>query len=197
MASAGADELTRPQTDDYPDQLEQVIIALLSEGRDSAAEQLAPIAYPRREVEARSEPSESMIASTYKRDRFCCRYCGCRVVPTQIMRLVSEVFPDDFPYHPNWKGGQTHPAITSRSATLDHVVAWSLGGTNVPENLACACWICNRIKGDLTLEQLGWELRPISTDGDWDGLTRYYKPLWDLAGSPMTAGHAVWIRLFG
>lgn len=127
--------MARPLTDDYPDQLELVIIALLSEGRDSAAERLAPIAYPRREVEIRSEPSETVIASIYKRDRFCCRYCGCRVIPTQIMRLVAEVFPDDFPYHPNWKGGQTHPAIPSRSATLDHVVAWTLGGRNDPENL--------------------------------------------------------------
>jgi hypothetical protein len=24
----------------------------------------------------------------------------------------------------------------------------------------CACWICNSIKGDLTLEQMGWELKP-------------------------------------
>jgi hypothetical protein len=188
---------TRPQTDDYPDDLERVIVALLSEGREAAAELLAPIAYPRREVAARSDPSETVIASIYKRDRFHCRYCSCRVIPTQIMRLVSEVFPDDFPYHPNWKGGQTHPAITSRSATLDHIAPWTLGGTNDPENLVCACWICNRIKGDLTLEQMGWELKPIAADTSWDGLTSYYKALWEIAGSPTTGEHPFWIRLFG
>jgi 5-methylcytosine-specific restriction endonuclease McrA len=188
--------MARPQTDDYPDQLEEVILALLTKGRDAAAELLAPIAYPRREVEVRSEPSETVIAAIYRRDHFCCRYCECRVIPTQIMRLVSEVFPDDFPYHPNRKGGQTHPAITSRSATLDHVLAWTLGGRNDSENLVCACWICNRIKGDLTLDQLGWELRPIASDSEWDGLTRYYKQLWELAGCPKTADHAFWMRLF-
>jgi hypothetical protein len=57
--------MARPQTDDYPDQLELVVDALLSEGRDAAAELLAPIAYPRREVETRSDPSETVIASVY------------------------------------------------------------------------------------------------------------------------------------
>lgn len=84
----------------------------------------------------------------------------------------------------------------SRSPTLDHVLPWSLGGTNDPENLVCACWICNQIKGDLTLEQMGWELKPIAANTDWDGLTRYYRLLWELAGSPTRGEHAFWIRLF-
>ncbi|HET7590169.1 MAG TPA: HNH endonuclease [Solirubrobacterales bacterium] len=189
--------MTRPQTDNYAEELRDVIAALISNGRDAAAEKIAPIAYPRREVAVRSEPSEPLIAATYERDHFHCRYCGCRVIPTQVMRLLSEVFPEEFPYHPNWKGGQTHPAIASRSATLDHVVPWSLGGTNDPENLVCACWICNRVKGDLTLEQLGWELRPVSADAEWDGLTGYYRPLWELAGSPTRGDHRLWMRLFG
>jgi len=99
-------------------------------------------------------------------------------------------------YHPNWKGGETHPAITARSATLEHVVPWTAGGTNDPDNLACACWICNQTKGDLFLHQLGWELLPASDDTGWDGLTRYYRQLWELAGRPTTAGHPLWVRLF-
>jgi 5-methylcytosine-specific restriction endonuclease McrA len=169
---------------------------LLSEGIAAAAERLAPIAEPRREVTLRKEPSETVIASIYKRDRFRCRYCGCRVIPTQVMRLISHFFPEDFPYHPNWKGGETHPAIAARSATLDHLVPWTTGGTNNPENLVCACWICNQMKGDLLLEQLGWELLPASDDADWDGLTRYYRRLWEHAGCPSTADHPVWVRLF-
>lgn len=185
----------RPQTDDYPEELEQVIVALLSDGREAAAEILAPIAYPRREVAVRSEPSETVMVSIYKRDRFHCRYCGCKVVPTQIMRLVSETFPDQFPYHPNWRAGHTHPAITSRSPNLDHVVPWAKGGGNDPENLVCACWVCNQIKGDLSLQQLGWKLRPIP-ETDWDGLVRYYRSLWELAGSPSRGDHAFWIRRY-
>ena len=136
-----------------------------------------------------------MIAGIHIRDRFCCRYCGYRVIPTQVMRLIGAIFPDEFPYHPNWKGGRTHPAIALRSASLDHVVAWTLGGRNDPENLACACWICNRVKGELTLAQLGWELRPIP-ETDWDGLTRFYRALWEPAGSPTGSEHRLWMRLY-
>lgn len=98
-----------PQTDDYPEELERVIQALLAGGREAAAELLAPIGYPVREVKPRAEPSESLIASIYQRDRFHCRYCGCRVIPTQIMRLISDLIPEEFPYHPNWRGG-TNPS---------------------------------------------------------------------------------------
>jgi hypothetical protein len=75
-------------------------------------------------------------------------------------------------------------------------VPWSGGGTNDPENLVCACWICNRVKGDLRLEQLGWKLRPIPERTAWDGLTRHYRSLWELAGRPATADHPFWVRLF-
>jgi 5-methylcytosine-specific restriction endonuclease McrA len=188
--------MARPQTDDYPEELEQVVRTLLADGREAAAEELAPIAYPRREVKPRSDPSETVIASVYRRDRFHCRYCGGRVISTQIMRLLSELFPEEFPYHPNWKGGQTHPAIVSRSATLDHVQPWTSGGTNAPDNLVCACWICNRVKGELALDQIGWNLKSIDEESEWDGLIRFYRPLWDLAGRPTSGNHALWIRLF-
>jgi HNH endonuclease len=91
--------------------------------------------------------------------------------------------------------GQTHPAFVSRSATLDHVVPWVAGGTNDESNLVCACWICNRVKGDLSLEQLGWQLLNDPNDSSWDGLTRFYRPLWELAGRPTNADHRLWVRL--
>jgi HNH endonuclease len=188
--------MVRPQTDDYPDELERVIKALLEEGREAAEQLMEPISYPRREVARRADPSETVIASVYRRDHFHCRYCGCQVLPTQVMRLISELFSEEFPYHPNWKGGETHPAIPSRSATLDHVLPWSAGGGNDTDNLVCACWICNRIKGDLMLEQLDWTLLPIKADTQWDGLTRYYRALWKLAGKPKNADHTLWMRLF-
>ena len=55
--------MIRPQTDDYPEELERVVIALVSGDRDRAAKALEPIAYPRREIAERSEPSETVIAS--------------------------------------------------------------------------------------------------------------------------------------
>jgi hypothetical protein len=52
------------------------------------------------------------------------------------------------------------------------------------------------VKGDLTVDQLGWELLPISDGDAWDGLTRFYRPLWELAGRPRSGGHAAWIKRF-
>jgi hypothetical protein len=189
--------VTRPRTDNYADELEMVVTALVAGDRASAADLIAPLAQPPRTVPVRAEASESVVALVYRRDGFRCRYCGCRVIPTQIMRLIAELFPDDFPYHRNWKAGQTHPAIASRSPSLDHIIPWARGGTNDPENLACACWICNQIKGDLTIDQLGWALRDVPTadQRDWDGLTRFYRPLWELAGRPTNADHRLWLRL--
>jgi hypothetical protein len=89
--------MPRPQIDDYPKELEQVISVLLAEGRAAAGVAIASIAHPRHEVAIRIEPSETVIAGVYRRDRFQCRYCAARLIPTQIMRLVAHFFPDDFP----------------------------------------------------------------------------------------------------
>ena len=50
-------------------------------------------------------------------------------------------------------------------------------------NLVTACWGCNRRKGDLRLEEIGWSLiKP--ADPHWKGLTDLYFPLWQAAGEP-------------
>jgi hypothetical protein len=90
----------------------------------------------------------------------------------------------------------THPAILSRSPVLDHVVPGTAGGDWSDEtNLVTACWPCNAAKADLSLEQIGWRVRPISSD-DWDGLISLYPGLWRTAGQPKPALHKSWINAF-
>jgi hypothetical protein len=48
---------------------------------------------------------------------------------------------------------------------------------------------------DMSLDQLGWDLLP-NADDSWDGLTRLYKPLWEMAGEPRTSEHPLWVRLY-
>lgn len=55
--------MIRPKTDDYPECLEHVIVALIAGDVAAAREALEPIAYERREVPQRSDPSETVIAS--------------------------------------------------------------------------------------------------------------------------------------
>jgi hypothetical protein len=111
------------------------------------------------------------------------------------MRLVSRLYPDLFPYHPNWKADSTHPAFASRSATLDHVQPIAGGGDPVGlDNLVTACWSCNRRKGDLHLAELGWSLVE-PRDARWQGLTELFRPLWEAAGRvPLSEDDHAWMR---
>lgn len=187
-------DLVPPPQDDYPEALERVIRAAIEHGLKAGARALAPIAYARHEVTRRPGLGRAMQGQVFQRDRFICCYCGARLIPTPIMELLSELYPDSFPFHPNWKGGQTHPAILSRSPVVDHVQPGSVGGEwHDIDNLVTACWPCNGRKADFTLEQLGWRLRPLSDD-DWDGLTRYYPALWRLAGQPKPDYHRSWMK---
>ncbi len=161
-----------PPQDNFPAQLQRVISRFLAEGRAAGVEELGPIAYRLRELPPRPTLSLAQRLSIYQRDGWLCRYCGGETILTQVMALLGSLFPDLFRYHPNWKTGATHPAIISRSASVDHLYPGSLGGSwTEPDNLATACWLCNMRKADLTLEQLGWSILTAPETSQWDGLT--------------------------
>ncbi len=130
-----------------------------------------------------------------QRDGFHCRYCTGRVIPTPIMELLGGIYPEIFPFQSaNWRAGVTHPAIAARSPAIDHVKPVAHGGALVdPANLATACYPCNSIKADFTLEQLGWTLAPIRGT-EWRGLTEWYRPLWERAKKPKPGYHEAWLR---
>ena len=69
------------------------------------------------------------------------------------------------------------------------------GSWTSEENLVTACWLCNGIKADFSLEQLGWILRePVQ---DWDGLANLYRDFWEKAGRPRPERHLPWMRDLG
>jgi hypothetical protein len=187
---------THRPPDLYVDHIGTAIRALIEDGRTAAELQLAAIAYTPREIEARSAVPMRVVAQVFKRDKFCCRYCGQRTIITPIMELLGGLFPDLFPFHPNWKGGATHPAIMLISPVVDHLNpgAWS-GAWSDLDNLRTSCWPCNQRKGDLTLEQLSWQELAIA-HADWDGLTNSYVALWTFAGCPKPTYHKRWITAF-
>jgi 5-methylcytosine-specific restriction endonuclease McrA len=191
-------KLVPPPEDAYPDVLAELVGVVLREGVGAGAEVLAPIAYSRRLIPKRPGLSRKIQGQIFRRDRFTCRYCGGRLILTPLMELIGGLYPEAFPFHPNWKGGETHPAVLSCSPVVDHIVPGSAGGDWAdPENLVTACWPCNGRKADFTLEQLGWEVRVIREREDWDGLTSSYPSLWRVAGEPKPSYHGAWIAALG
>ena len=69
-------------------------------------------------------PRKSLRKFIYERDGFACRYCG----QTVVIRGGSDSQPD--------------------TATIDHVIPWTKGGSTKAGNLVTACFTCNRDKGD-------------------------------------------------
>ena len=90
---------------------------LLADGQEAARAELAPIAYPPRVCSRprRRSASRRLRCRIFRRDSFCCRYCGAQTILPQVMAMLGALFPDELPFDPNWKGGLTHPAVITRS----------------------------------------------------------------------------------
>jgi hypothetical protein len=118
-----------------------------------------------------------------------------RTILQPISRLLGSVYPDAYPWHLNWKAGRTHPAIIARTTVVDHVIPGTQGGDwTDPRNMVTACWPCNSIKADPTLDQLGWTVWPISSD-PWEGLAGLYRRVWEVVGRPDASYHEDWLGL--
>ena len=184
----------RPDADHFIEPLRAAAKAVASGALADGALQLQAITPPAFEVAPRPTLNATARVAIWRRDSFCCRYCGVRTIPECVLRLLGLVFPDLFPWHPNWRGGHTHPAIPLLSAEVDHIEPGSRGGPWLAaENLVVTCPRCNSVKSDYTLEELGWTLLDVAHP-EWDGLTRWHRPLWEAAGRP---GHQRrWLRAF-
>ena len=117
-------------------------------------------------------PTAKDEVAIFKRDGWCCRYCGCRVVSKKARSVLIRLFPKEA----RWgrRNIEKHSGLAALTASLDHVVPHSRGGTNAFSNLVTACGPCQFGRNDWTLEEVGFNDprdRPPVVDG-WDGLTR-------------------------
>lgn len=108
------------------------------------------------------------------RDGFIDRYSGQRLVFPPVLRVISMALPDEFPYQEHWRTAVTHPAYGELSATVDHVVPVSDGGSDEESNLVTTSMARNSAKLNWSLEQLGWTLLPEGEFRDWDGLVGWF-----------------------
>ena len=152
----------------------------------------APSDHRTRRLKTAYAGSRVRAGATFKRDHFCCRYCGGRVVPVAVMSVLSHLFPEQLPFVHTYKN--VHPMYWTRGAEADHIEPGSRGGdSEAAENHATACVRCNTAKSDNQLQDIGWRLLDPST-ADWDGLTNWYRQLWEQAGQPHRRYHAPWLK---
>ena len=124
------------------------------------------------ERSAQRMPSSSVERAIYVRDGWRCRYCGTRVIDRSMRARLHRCLPDVA----RWgaRNADKHTALAALSASLDHIVPHSRGGTNDEPNLVTACNACQFGRGQWTLEEVGFfdprEYPPVLDE--WDGLTR-------------------------
>jgi hypothetical protein len=111
---------------------------------------------------------------TFVRDGFIDRYSGERLIFPPVLRVLSFTLPTVFPYHPNWKTDETHPAYWEVSATLDHVIPVSRGGVDDESNWVTTSMRRNAAKMSWTLAELGWRLQPPGAMSEWDGMISWF-----------------------
>lgn len=185
--------------------VEKTIRTFISDGYEAGVRELEPIAgeiwpgfarrgrrRPRQAATAGAEvPGKRpafrrrIAAATYVRDHFQCVYCTARVMPLGLLSTLAGVYPEQIPYHVNYKSGSTHPMFWTRTSEADHKDAGSRGGDwSDINNHVTACVLCNTRKGDRSLEEMNWQVRPAESSSDWNGLVDLYRPLWEAAGKP-------------
>jgi hypothetical protein len=101
-------------------------------------------------------------------------------------------------YHAHWTRA-TAPLLDELGAVLDHVNAFSAGGTSGQDNLVTACCKCNGRKSNAPVDE--WNRRPISTPikgkfGEplvWDGLSNLFMVLAERNRSALTQVERDWL----
>lgn len=188
--------MASPHTARLAEAVNALVDGSVATNPSAVEEALSAIEHRIVDVEPRRGVSFAEMVAVFRRDCWTCRYCGSHTIAPPVLRVLSHMYPDRFPYHPNWKAGQVHPAYLLLSTSLDHVQPGGRGGSwSRWDNLVAACWPCNSGKADFTLEELGWELLgEAELQSAWDGLTGSYPALWRAAEQPDAQYHRRWLR---
>ena len=115
----------------------------------------------------------------FLRDGFIDRYTGERLINPGILKVVTHYFPEDFPFDSHWKMTKTHIAYWDLIPTIDHIVPIAKGGLDNPSNWATTSMKNNSIKSNYSLDEINWELHPVGSLSEWDGLTKLFVELVD------------------
>ena len=110
----------------------------------------------------------------FVRDGFVDRYSGERLVFPPVLRIMSLLMPQEFPFQKNWKSSECHFAYWHLLPTIDHIVPVSRGGADDESNWVCTSQLRNSAKSNWLLEELGWELKKPALLSEWDGMLSWF-----------------------
>lgn len=128
----------------------------------------------------RNYTMEEML-DVFIRDGFIDRYSGQKLIHPGMLRAMSELLAEGvFPYEPHWKTSDCHPAYWKYQPSIDHKVPVSLNGEDKKDNWITTSFSRNQAKGNASLEQIGWEIKPCGNFEEWDGLTHDFLAVYEL-----------------
>lgn len=147
----------------------------LSQGGHAQAATIASTEYPFVALtKAERRYTEIEMMRVFVRDGFIDRYSGQRLVFPGTLRLLSQLMPEQFPAHKNWKMSPSHIVFWELFPTIDHVVPVARGGADEEANWVTTSMLRNSAKAQWTLDELGWELHEPGSLDEWDGLTGWF-----------------------
>lgn len=149
-------------------------------------------------------PKELQVA-VFRRDGWLCCWCKRPVIFAPVMKLLKRETEragngDRLAYyHAHWTRDGA-PLLDLLGAVIDHIEAFSAGGTDHIDNLATACNKCNGRKSAAPLDR--WGERPIEKPvkgkyGEpqrWDGLSSLFVILAGREPTALTASERGWLR---
>lgn len=122
---------------------------------------------------SRSIPA-AVRRSVAERDGWSCRYCGIRLVSSELLTRLERKLPAALPLWPASMGPQVltvHPMQLALRLTWDHVEPWWSGGASDETNVVASCGACNFNKKDCSLDELALtDPRDRPPASGWDGL---------------------------
>jgi len=110
----------------------------------------------------------------FLRDGFIDRYSGKKLVFPGTMKIISNEFPSEFPYHGHGKMDRCHIAWWELMPTIDHIVPIARGGKDEEFNWVTTSMLKNSIKSNWTLDEMEWMIHPPGDINEWDGNIRWF-----------------------
>ncbi len=151
------------------------VCLLLSQQRIGDAKDVIDSEYPFLPVvRAKRTYTPRQMTKVFLRDGFIDRYNGQKLVYPPVLRIISRMIPESFPYHKNGKMDEGHIAYWQLFPTIDHLDPVARGGPDTETNWICCSMLTNSIKANWTLEELGWTLLAPGNVDEWDGMLRWF-----------------------